>query len=354
MMPEMVPSPPTGGNKTRPSWRERFGHVPWFRRYEFLGGLFLLLLVLAFFLPPFGRPQSTLVWIEIAVYFLAVLFWVGIILSDIEKPNWMKAIAAVLIVLVFGWLFYQYSGARWDKLAHAFFNWEILSATGSYGSTTSAWIELLAGLWLTLQLAFFSIIFGTILGLVLAVLRNLHDPVLNFFLTIWVDFFRAIPIIVLMMLIYYAFPYLGITLSGVVSGVLTLTLNSSAYISEIFRAGIESIHYGQVEASRALGLTTMQTMRLVILPQAIRVVMPPLASNYVAMLKDTAICSVIAILELLKTAITLQSWLANPTPLVAATALYLVILIPMSRFSSILENRMKARGVSRALASKKG
>jgi len=178
--------------------------------------------------------------------------------------------------------------------------------------------------------------------------------VLNFFLTIWVDFFRAIPIIVLMMLIYYAFPYLGITLSGVVAGVLTLSLNSSAYISEIFRAGIESIHHGQVEASRALGLTTMQTMRLVILPQAIRVVMPPLASNYVAMVKDTAICSVIAILELLKTAITLQSWLANPTPLVAATALYLVILIPMARFSSVLENRMKARGISRAFASKKG
>jgi polar amino acid transport system permease protein len=335
------------------SWKERFGHLPWYRRYEFLGVLILVLVVWALLLPPIGRPVGVGPWISLGFFMLGLLIWAGLLLTDVEKPNWLKGIAAALLVVAFCWLFYRYSGAAWDKLAYAFFNWDVLSATGSYGSTTSAWIELLQGLGLTLQIAFFSILVGTLLGLLLAVLRSFNDPILNVFIIAWIDFFRAMPIIVLMIVIYYAVPYLGITLSGMVCGIVALSLNSSAYISEIFRSGIESIHLGQWEASRALGLTTMQTMRLVILPQAFWVVLPPLTSNYVAMLKDTAICSVLAILELLKTAITLQSWLANPTPLVAATAMYLIILIPLARISSVIENRMKARGISRRVTPRK-
>jgi polar amino acid transport system permease protein len=354
MIPEPVQPPPTGDCKTRSSWRERYGHLPWFRRYEFLGGFLVLLILFAFFLPHFGRPESALAWIEISVFFLLFLFWAGVILGDVEKPSWLKAIVALSLVALLVWLFYRYSGANWGKLGHVFFNWGILSGSGYFGSSINGWAELGLGLWLTVQIAFFTMIFGTLLGLFLAILRSINDPILNAVLIVYVDLFRALPIIVLMIVIYYALPYLGFTFSGMVSGILALTLNSAAYMSEIFRAGIESIHSGQVEAARSLGLTKMQSMRLVILPQAMRVVIPPLTSNYVAMLKDTAICSAIAIMELLKTAITLQSWVANPTPLVAATILYLVILIPMARFSSVLENRMKARGISRAFASKKG
>ncbi|MGB9553102.1 MAG: amino acid ABC transporter permease [bacterium] len=336
-------------NLAKTSWKERYGHWPWYRRYEFTFAYLLALIALGFALLPSGPPKTLFHWLFIVCYLLLFLVWAGLILVDVEKPNWIKAIAAALILFLFGWLFYRYSGAQWDKLGHAFFNWKVLSETGSYGSTTTGWAELFQGLLITLQIAIFSAIFGTILGLFLAVFRSLNDPILNAFIIIWVDFFRAMPIIVLMMIIYYALPYLNITLSSTVSGIMALSLNSSAYISEIFRAGIESIHHNQVEAARSLGLTTMQTMRLVILPQAMRVVMPPLTSNYVAMLKDTAICSSIAIMELLKTAITLQAWKANPTPLVAATIIYLIILLPLARISTVLENKMKSKGVTRSV-----
>jgi polar amino acid transport system permease protein len=141
--------------------------------------------------------------------------------------------------------------------------------------------------------------------------------------------------------VYCALPYTGIRLSATVSGILALSLNSAAYVSEIFRAGILSINKGQIEAAHALGLNTVQTMRLVILPQAVKVVIPPLASNYVACAKDTAICSSISILELLKQAMTFQAVVANPTPLIAATAIYIAFLVPLTRIAGILEKRMK-------------
>ena len=107
-------------------------------------------------------------------------------------------------------------------------------------------------------------------------------------------FFRAMPIIVLMMMIYYALPFMGIRLNAIMSGILALGLNSSAYVSEIFRAGFLSIKKGQIEAAHALGLNPIKTMRLVLLPQAFRVVIPPLVSNYVASAKDTALASSIS------------------------------------------------------------
>ena len=179
--------------------------------------------------------------------------------------------------------------------------------------------------------------------MLLAVLRSFNNPVLNVFIIAYIDFFRAMPIIVLMVLIYYALPYTGITLSPIVSGVLALSLNASAYVSEIFRAGILSVSHGQIEAARALGLNSVQTMRLVILPQAFRVVLPPLASNYVASAKDTAVCSAITILELLKSAMQVQAFYANPTALIAATGIYLIFLVILTRLAGLLETRMRTR-----------
>ncbi|MBC7222682.1 MAG: amino acid ABC transporter permease [Anaerolineae bacterium] len=207
----------------------------------------------------------------------------------------------------------------------------------------SAWMVLFKGLGITVQIAVLSAILGTFLGLLLAVFRAFNNRVLNLFIVAYIDFFRSMPIIVLMVLIYYALPYTGLTLSAMASGILALGLNSSAYISEIFRAGILSVHHGQIEAAHALGLNSWQTLRLVILPQAFRVVIPPLASNYVASAKDTAICSAISILELLKSAMQVQAFRANPTPLIAATALYLLFLVPLTRLAGVLESRMRVR-----------
>ena len=205
-----------------------------------------------------------------------------------------------------------------------------------------AWPTLVTGFWTTLLLAVSAAVMSTIIGLLLAVFRSFNNAVLNFFIIAYVDFFRAMPIIVLMMMIYYALPFMGIRLSAIVSGILALGLNSSAYVSEIFRAGFLSIKKGQIEAAHALGLNPIKTMRLVLLPQAFRVVIPPLVSNYVASAKDTALASSISIIELLKAGLSEKSLLANPSPLIFVTALYLVMFIPLTRFSGFLENRMKA------------
>jgi polar amino acid transport system permease protein len=229
-------------------------------------------------------------------------------------------------------LFYQYSGTEWDKLGRSFFNFE---------KVAGGWPALFEGLIVTLELAAVSAVFSVLVGLLIAVLRSLESPTLNLFLVAYIDLFRSIPMIVLMVVIYYALPYLGIELESVTATVVALSLGYGAYAAESFRAGIESVHFGQVEAARALGLTRLQAMRLVILPQAIKVVIPPLTGNLVAMLKDTAVASVVASPELLKRAKELYVGKANPTPLVAAAFIYLVILLPLSRASNLLENRLK-------------
>jgi polar amino acid transport system permease protein len=201
------------------------------------------------------------------------------------------------------------------------------------------------GLWTAVQIFLFSAVMGTILGLLLAVLRTVvKDKILNFFIIAYVDFFRAMPMIVMLLVVYSALPYADILLSPEASGILTLGLIEAAYMSEIFRSGIEAIHKVQTEAARALGLSAWKTMRLVILPQALRMVIPPYTGVLVGLMKGTALCSTITIFELLNTASQIQAWYANPTPLVVATGLYLLILLPMTRASSILERKWRAVG----------
>ncbi len=313
--------------------KRRRKRVRWYQGYRFVLATLAMLAAYALLLPGKNYPTPGQ-WMLIALFYLLAIVWAGNVLVDGNKSDGFKGLAAFGLVFVTVWLFYLYSGAQWSNLASAFFNRDIMDGE---------WPGLFMGLGITFEIAFFAAIFGTLIGLFLAVFRSFNNPVLNLFIVAYVDFFRAMPIIVLMVLIYYALPYVGITLESVVVGIVALSLNSAAYVSEIFRAGIESVHHGQVEAARALGLRPLQAMRLVILPQAFRVVVPPLTSNYVAMTKDTSICSAIAILELLKTALQIQAWKANPTPLIAATVIYIIFLVPLTRLSGILENRMKTR-----------
>ena len=133
-------------------------------------------------------------------------------------------------------------------------------------------------------------------------------------------------------------PDLGITLGRYEAAIIALTLHNGAYVSEIMRAGIESIHRGQMEAARSLGLTYMQAMRKIILPQALRRVTPPLMNSFIDLLKATSLVSVIGFVELLKQGRQLQNWLANSTPLVMAALLYFVMIYPMIRLVARLEN----------------
>ncbi|BDW96466.1 MULTISPECIES: amino acid ABC transporter permease [Thalassospira] len=205
--------------------------------------------------------------------------------------------------------------------------------------------QLMNGLLVTIGIGATSIIAGLIGGLFLAVLRLYAGPVVTGLVRAYIDVFRSIPLLVLLIIVYYALPFVGIRLSPFFSAVTALTLVSAAYTAEIFRAGIEAIPKGQFEASAALGLSNRYIMTDVILPQAIRIVIPPLTNNCINVLKDTALASVVAMPDLLKQATQAQALSANPTPLIGAAVIYLILLLPMVRYVAHLEKRF-SRGRS--------
>ncbi|MDQ1902671.1 MULTISPECIES: amino acid ABC transporter permease [unclassified Paracoccus (in: a-proteobacteria)] len=202
---------------------------------------------------------------------------------------------------------------------------------------------LLQGLWITLQLGAASIVAGLVLGLGLSMLRLYGPAPVRFLTRVYIDIFRSIPLLVLLIIVYYALPFVGLRLSPFVSAMTALTLVSGAYTAEIFRAGIEAIPKGQFEASAALGLSGRQTMADVILPQAVKIVIPPLTNNSINVVKDTALASVVAMPDLLKQATQAQALAANPTPLIVAAAIYVAFLWPLVALVSRMERRFAAR-----------
>lgn len=202
---------------------------------------------------------------------------------------------------------------------------------------------LLQGLWITLQLGAASIVAGLALGLGLAMARLYGPAPLRLLTRFYIDVFRSIPLLVLLIIVYYALPFVGVRLSPFASAMTALTLVSGAYTAEIFRAGIEAIPKGQFEASAALGLSGPQTMADVILPQAIKIVIPPLTNNSINVVKDTALASVVAMPDLLKQATQAQALAANPTPLIVAAAIYVAFLWPLVALVSRMERRFAAR-----------
>jgi len=197
--------------------------------------------------------------------------------------------------------------------------------------------QLLWGLVVTLQIGVTSILCGLAGGLFLAVARLYAPAFLRVLIRVYVDIFRSIPLLVLLIVVYYALPFVGIRLSPFLSAVTALSLVSAAYTAEIFRAGIEAVAHGQFEASAALGLSNKSTMIDVILPQAIRIVIPPLTNNCINVLKDTALASVVAMPDLLKQATQAQALNANPTPLIGAALIYILLLWPMVAIVARLE-----------------
>jgi polar amino acid transport system permease protein len=144
-------------------------------------------------------------------------------------------------------------------------------------------------------------------------------------------------------LVYYALPFVGIRLTSFTAAAVTLTMVSCAYTAEIMRAGIEAVPRGQFDAANAMGLTFAQAMRDIVLPQALRIVVPPLTSNCINVLKDTALASVVALPDLLKQATQAQALAANPTPLIGAALLYLALLLPLVQLVAVFESRRRRR-----------
>ena len=197
--------------------------------------------------------------------------------------------------------------------------------------------QLLRGLMVTIEIGISSIVIGLAGGLFLAVTRLYAPAAIKLFIRFYIDIFRSIPLLVLLIVVYYALPFVGIRLSAFLSAVTALSLVSAAYTAEIFRAGIEAIPRGQFEASAALGLSDRHTMVDIVLPQAVRIVIPPLTNNCINVLKDTALASVVAMPDLLKQATQAQALSANPTPLIGAAIIYIVMLWPMVAVVSRLE-----------------
>ena len=195
------------------------------------------------------------------------------------------------------------------------------------------------GLWINIQLTFIGGAAIGVIALGLALLRTTKSPTLTpfrFLATAYVDIFRGAPLILIILLVGFGVPALG--LSGVSNNVIFLgtvavVLTYSAYVAEVIRSGILSIHPSQRAAARSLGLTSGQTMRFVVLPQAIRRVVPPLLNDFVSLLKDTGLVSILGVTDAVRAAQINASRTFNYTPYVVAAILFLLITIPMTRYT---------------------
>ncbi|HEY8614064.1 MAG TPA: amino acid ABC transporter permease [Roseomonas sp.] len=203
---------------------------------------------------------------------------------------------------------------------------------------------LLQGLRLTALLAAVALPVSIVGGLTVALLYSFGGRVTRGILIVIIDFLRAFPVLVLLVLVFYGLPFLGVTLGSFTAVVFALGLNNTGYFGEIFRAGLASIPRGQSEAAAALGLNRFHILLLVMLPQALRKVLAPLAGNALELIKTTSIGSLVAMPELLRSARVAQEQTYNPTPLMAAAAIYFILLWPFARWVAVLERRAIARG----------
>lgn len=204
-------------------------------------------------------------------------------------------------------------------------------------------LPLLRGTALTILLTFGSFVFALVLGLLLALARlkpqrwYLYNPALAL-----IEFVRGTPLLVQLFYLYFVLPYVGITLNPIVTGVLGLGLNYGAYMSEVYRAGIEAIDRSQWEGAHALAMPNTLIMRLIVLPQALRIVIPPMGNYLISLFKDTAIVATISIQEVTFTARLLASETFQYLPIFTILlVIYFVLSYPASRGVSWLERRMR-------------
>ncbi len=228
---------------------------------------------------------------------------------------------------------------NWPEVQRAFFNGDIFARSlprsiESFGSNVAMFLIAEA-----LILPF---------GLLLAILRGLPGPVffpVRLLATIYVDFFRAVPSLVFIYTLGFGIPALG--LEGVPNdpffyGVVALVFVYAAYVSEVYRAGIESVHWSQEAAARSLGLSRIQSLRYVVVPQAVRRVIPPLLNDFIGLQKDTVLVSVLGVVEIFREAQILKSATFNFTPFMSVALIFIVVTIPLARFTDWLVARDRA------------
>jgi len=220
--------------------------------------------------------------------------------------------------------------SRWDRFVETFLNgtvmWKYLP-------------DILSGVVVTIELAVLVVLTGLAAGLLLALVRSLGIRPVNALVVLTVDCFRSLPPLVVIVLIYFGLPSAGLSPSGFVSTWLSLALVLMSFSEEIFWAGLTSVARGQWEAARSTGLTFGQTLLHVVLPQALRLTIPPLTNRTIAITKGTALASVVGVPEILTQAMTGQSFSGNASPLTLGAVAYLVLFVPFVMAGRWVETR---------------
>ena len=258
--------------------------------------------------------------------------------SRARRSTWVAAVSTLVFAGVVGFAVTRSPG--WPRVSQTFFDPAI------------AWSSLpaiLDGLWLNVRVLVVAEVGILVLGLMIASLRTLSGPVffpVRALATGYVDLFRGVPLLIALFLIGFGVPALrlqGVPNDPAVLGTVTLILVYSAYVAEVFRAGIESVHPSQRAAARSLGLSHRQSMWLVVLPQAVRRVLPPLLNDFVALQKDVGLISVLGAVDAIRAAQIEQARSFNFTPYVVAALLFVLLAIPTGRIADAAARRAARR-----------
>jgi polar amino acid transport system permease protein len=272
--------------------------------------------------------------------------------SSALRSTAIAAVSTLVFLGAIGWIVVNAPG--WEAVKESFLNGKVFAQTFGFINGTFVWERSILRFFLV-NVALFLIaeVLILALGLLLAVLRSLPGPVLfplRGLATVYADVFRALPGILVIYILGFGIPGLGIAgvpVEPFFYAVVALTLIYSAYVSEVYRAGIDSVHPSQEAAARSLGLSRFQALRHVILPQAVRRVVPPLLNDFIGLQKDTVLVSYIGVVEIFRASQIKQAATFNFTPYVATALVFIVVTIPLAR----LVDGLVARDRRRAAAS---
>ena len=239
------------------------------------------------------------------------------------------------------------SSAGWDEVKQAFF---------SRQEFEEAFPDILSAFWTNVQIFLVAEVFILVFALAIAVLRGLPGPVffpLRALAVVYVDLFRGVPTILVIYILGFGVPALqlpGVPIEPLFWGVVSLVLVYSAYVAEVYRAGIDSVHPSQSAAARSLGLTHGQTLRFVVIPQAVRRVIPPLLNDFIGLQKDTALVGLLGVVEAFRQSQIEVAASFNFTPYIVTAILFIALTIPLARFTDWLIARDKRRQQAGRLA----
>ncbi|MFF0483928.1 amino acid ABC transporter permease [Streptomyces sp. NPDC004435] len=255
-----------------------------------------------------------------------------------RRHTWVSTLCTLLALVAVGAATIASPG--WERVDSLFFDG---------AEFRSAFPDLLRGFLLNIQMFLVAEVLILVLGLLIALVRVTRAPglqPLRLAATVYVDVFRGVPTLLLVFLVGFGLPALqlqGTPSEPWVLGVIALTLSYTAYVAEVFRAGLNSVHPAQRNAARALGLNERQTLRHVVLPQAVRNVLPPLLNDFIALQKDTALVAVLGPLEALRAAQIKADYDFNYTPYLGAALLFIAVTIPLTRYADRLQRRAARR-----------